>query len=221
MGRRQCATADGPCYRCLYPEPPPPGMVQNYAEGGVFGVLPGLVGTIQAIETLKLILGRGESLAGRLLMIDALSMQFRSVIVERDPKCPACGVRTITQLIDYDEFCGTPALGAVMESVRQITPQELALRRARGDDVDLIDVREPHETETGIVPGATLIPLGDFASAIATLDTSRVFVLMCRSGKRSADAARQLQAAGFKNVTSLAGGMIRWSEESREIAKSP
>jgi sulfur-carrier protein adenylyltransferase/sulfurtransferase len=209
------ATADGPCYRCLFPEPPPPGMVQNCAEGGVLGVLPGMIGTIQAAETLKLILGIGESLAGRLLMIDALTMQSRIVHISRDPACPACGLRTITQLINYDEFCGTPAMSTASSSgaVREITPSELAARLARADDFDLIDVREPHETAVDGIPGARLIPLGTLPAAIASLDQAREIVMMCRSGKRSADAVRQLEAAGFTRVASLAGGMLRWAED--------
>ena len=210
------ATVDGPCYRCLFPVPPPPGMVQNCAEGGVLGVLPGMVGTIQAVETLKLILGIGESLAGRLMMIDALTMQTRTVHIDRDPACPACGTRTITQLIDYDEFCGTPALSAMAaQPVIEITPEMLAARLSRRDDFELIDVREPHETAVDGIPGARLIPLGTIGEVIPTLDRSRDMVVYCRSGKRSTDAVRQLQAAGFDRVTSLAGGMLQWSAHSQ------
>lgn len=213
------ATADGPCYRCLFPVPPPPGMVQNCAEGGVLGVLPGMIGTIQAVETLKLILGIGETLAGRLLMVDALTMQTRTVHIERDPACPACGTRTITQLIDYDEFCGTPALAsAAAGTVREIAPLELAARMAHARDFELIDVREPHETQVDGIAGARLIPLGSLAGAIESLDRSRDIVVMCRSGKRSADAARQLQAVGFTRVASLAGGMLRWIEDVEHVA---
>ena len=207
------ATTDGPCYRCLYPAPPPAGSVPNCAEGGVFGVLPGLIGTIQATETLKLILGIGETLAGRLLMIDALSMEFRSVRINRDPNCPMCGTRTITELIDYDEFCGTPSLSATQATVHEITPSALAARMANGDDFDFVDVRDPHEYATSRIEGARLIPLATLGAAISSLNPSRDIVLMCRSGKRSADAARQLQAAGFDRVMSLAGGILRWSEE--------
>ena len=208
------ATADGPCYRCLFPVPPPPGMVQNCAEGGVLGVLPGMIGTIQAVETLKLILGLGETLAGRLMMIDALTMQVRTVHIDRDPACPACGTRTITQLIDYDQFCGTPAMSAMTaHPVVEITPEELAARLSRRDDFELIDVREPQETAVDGIAGARLIPLGTIPTAFPTLDRTRAIVVYCRSGKRSADAVRQLQAAGFDRVTSLAGGMLRWNEE--------
>lgn len=207
------ATEHGPCYRCLYPVPPPPGMVQNCAEGGVLGVLPGLIGTIQATETLKIILQMGDTLAGRLLMIDALSMEFRAVTITRDPMCPACGTRTLTRLIDYDEFCGVAGPATTVDSVPEITPAVLAARLARADDFDLIDVREPHETAIERIDRARLIPLGTLPGALGSLDRTREVVVMCRSGKRSADAARQLTAAGFTRVSSLAGGMLRWNSE--------
>ena len=209
------ATADGPCYRCLYPEPPPPGMVPNCAEGGVFGVLPGLIGTIQATETLKIILGVGETLVGRLLLVDALTMQFRSVRISRDPLCPACGTRTITRLIDYDEFCGTPGVVSAPNrgEVNETTPLDLSARLTRGDDIDLIDVREPYEAQIAAIPGARLIPLGSMGAVLDTLDRSREIIVMCRSGKRSADAAQLLQGAGFARVTNLAGGILRWSDD--------
>lgn len=212
------STSSGPCYRCLYPEPPPSGMVQNCAEGGVLGVLPGIVGTMQATEAIKLILGIGETLAGRLLMIDALTMHFHTVSISRDPACPACGTRTITQLIDYDQFCGTPPLtdpatGGAATAVQEILPATLADWYADDRDFELIDVREPHETVAGILPGARLIPLGTLDAALATLDAQRTVVVMCRSGMRSAQAARQLQTAGFSRVQSLAGGMLRWEAE--------
>ena len=186
-------TADGPCYRCLYPTPPPPGMVPSCAEGGVIGVLPGLVGTIQATETIKLILGIGETLAGRLLLVDALGMQFRTVRISRDPNCPACGTRTITHLIDYDEFCGIRGEETPMTNTElpEITPTELAAALQRGDDFDLIDVREPYEQQIAAIPGARLIPLATVPAVMDSLDKSRRIVVMCRSGKRSADAARQ------------------------------
>ncbi len=208
-------TADGPCYRCLYPTPPPPGMVPSCAEGGVLGVLPGLVGTIQATEAIKLILGVGESLAGRLLLIDALAMQFRQVRVARNPECPACGTRSITALIDYDEFCGTRGEESPMDinTVQEITPTELAERLKRGDDFDLVDVREHFEIEITAIPGARVIPLGELPDSLDQLDRTREIVVMCRSGKRSADAVRQLQAAGFAHVTNLAGGILRWSDD--------
>ncbi len=216
------ATDDGPCYRCLYPEPPPAGTVPNCAEGGVLGVLPGLIGTIQAVETIKLILDLGETLAGRLLLADTLGMQFRTVRVSRDPNCPACGTRTITKLIDYDEFCGTPALAAAAQAqahahahaVPEIAPEALRERLARGDALDLIDVREPHEAAVSRIPGSRLIPLGDIDTHMDALPRDRDLVLVCRSGKRSADAVRRLEAAGFNRVWSLTGGMLRWEREA-------
>lgn len=209
------ATPDGPCYRCLYPTPPPPGSVPSCAEGGVLGVLPGLVGTIQATEAIKLILGVGESLAGRLLLVDAMTMQFRTFAISRDPACPACGVRTITHLIDYDEFCGTRGDAPMKSSddLGHMTVTELAAARERGDDFDLIDVREPHEVQIASIPGARLIPLGTIPIALESLDRSRHIVVMCRSGKRSENAARQLLAAGFPRVTNLTGGILAWSAE--------
>ena len=208
------ALPDGPCYRCLFPDPPPPGMVPSCAEGGVLGVLPGIVGTIQATEALKLVLGAGETLSGRLLLIDALTMRFRTVRVQRDPTCPACGTREITELIDYDEYCGVPGASNAhaMNDVPELTPRELAERLSAHADLDLIDVREPYEWDIGRIPGARLIPLGDLAGAMAALDSRREIVVYCRSGVRSADATRRLRAAGFR-ATNLAGGILRWSDE--------
>jgi sulfur-carrier protein adenylyltransferase/sulfurtransferase len=208
--------ADGPCYRCLFPEPPPPGSVPSCAEGGVFGVLPGIVGTIQATETIKLILGIGETLAGRLLLIDAQSMQFRAMTLRKDPACPACGTRTITALIDYDEFCGTPGADAMddIDDVLEITPRELAARLSGGDDsFDLIDVREPYEWAIARIDGARLIPLGQVPKSLSSLDKTREIVVMCRSGVRSADAVRFMQSQGFARVRNLAGGILRWSSD--------
>jgi adenylyltransferase/sulfurtransferase len=207
---------DGPCYRCLFPEPPPPGSVPSCAEGGVLGVLPGIVGTIQATEAIKLILGIGETLAGRLLLIDALSMQFRAMTLRKDPACPACGTRTITALIDYDEFCGAPTSGAIhhADDVLEITPLELADRLSRaGDTFDLIDVREPGEWAIARIDGARLIPLAQIPSSIRSLDKSRDIIVMCRSGVRSADAIRFMQREGFTRVKNLAGGILRWSAD--------
>ena len=206
---------DGPCYRCLYPEPPPPGLVPSCAEGGVLGVLPGIVGTIQATETIKLLLGVGEPLVGRLLLIDTLALQFRTVKLRKDPNCPACGTRTLRELVDYDQFCGLPAVTSapVVAEVPEITPRELAAKQARGDDFDLIDVREPHELDIARFEGATLIPLGTLGASISTLDPSREVIVACRSGARSAKAVRQLQAAGFSKVYNLAGGILRWSDD--------
>ena len=209
------STPTGPCYRCLFPEPPPPGMVPSCAEGGVLGVLPGMIGTIQATEALKLVLGVGTSLAGRLLLVDALTMEFRTVTIRRDPACPACGTRTIRELIDYDQFCGASDSVAPSDAgvVAEITPRELAARLLEGADVDLIDVREPAEWELAHLDGARLVPLGALGGALATLDPAREFVVMCRSGQRGASAARQMQAAGFRNVRNLSGGLLRWSDD--------
>ena len=208
------ATEDGPCYRCLYPEPPPPGLVPSCAEGGVLGVLPGLVGTIQATEGIKLLLGIGEPLIGRLLLIDALSMQFRTMRLRKNPNCPACGTHEIRELIDYDQFCG---IGGDPEQdphgIPEITPAELAAKQQRRDDFDLIDVREPHEWAIAKIPGARLVPLGSFIESLATFDSARDIVVTCKMGGRSAKAVRQLQAAGFKKVWNLAGGILRWSDD--------
>jgi molybdopterin/thiamine biosynthesis adenylyltransferase/rhodanese-related sulfurtransferase len=203
------ATPDGPCYRCLFREPPPPGLVPSCAEGGVLGVLPGLVGTIQATEAIKLILGIGEPLIGRLLLVDALTAQFRTVKIRRDPTCPACGTHEIQELIDYDAFCG----GAEPVTVKEITPRDLAQKLTRGDDFDLIDVREPFEWEIAHIEGARLVPLSTFPDAIKELDPSREIVVQCKVGGRSARAADALVAAGFRNVWNLAGGITRWSDE--------
>ena len=209
------ATEKGPCYRCLFREPPPPGLVPSCAEGGVLGVLPGLVGMLQATEALKLLLGIGQPLIGRLLLVDALRAQFRTLKLQRDPECPACGTHELKELIDYEEFCGLRKAAAVRRAnaVPEISPSELATRLARGDDVDLIDVREPHEWEIARIPGARLIPLGTLAEALPTLDRTREIVVHCKGGGRSARAVRQLLDAGFVSVTNLAGGITRWSED--------
>ena len=210
------ATDEGPCYRCLFREPPPPGLVPSCAEGGVLGILPGLVGTIQATEAIKLILGVGQSLIGRLLLIDTLRMQFRTLKLQRDPTCPACGTREITELIDYEEFCGVRKAAAealAAQPIPEVTPRELAERLARGDDVDVLDVREPHEWEIARIAGTRLVPLGTLAEVLPTLDPTREIVVHCKGGSRSAKAVRQLQAAGFRRVWNLAGGISRWSDE--------
>jgi adenylyltransferase/sulfurtransferase len=208
------ATEDGPCYRCLYPEPPPPGLVPSCAEGGVLGVLPGLVGTIQATEGIKLLLGIGEPLIGRLLLIDALRMQFRTMKLRRNPDCPACGTHEIRELIDYDQFCGVggdPQQDT--NGVPELTPVELAAKQKRADDFDLIDVREPHEWAIARIPGARLVPLSAFLDSLSSFDSARDIVVHCKVGGRSAKAVRQLQAAGFKRVWNLAGGINRWSDD--------
>lgn len=205
-------TPDGPCYRCVYREPPPPGLVPSCAEGGVLGILPGIVGTLQATEALKLVLGIGEPLIGRLNLVDALGARLRTVRIAKDPSCPACGTRELQQLIDYDAFCGVtdvPDEAPMLE----ITPRELAARLARADDVVLIDVREPYEHAIARIHGARLVPLGAFADAIPSLDRQRDIVIHCRSGARSATAVRQLQAAGFTRVWNVAGGILRWADD--------
>jgi adenylyltransferase/sulfurtransferase len=208
------ATADGPCYRCLYPEPPPPGLVPSCAEGGVLGVLPGLVGTVQATEAIKLVLGIGTPLVGRLLLVDALDARFRSVRVQRDPSCPACGTRALTELVDYDQFCAaTGGEAAGLDAVPQIEPRELAIRRASGEAIQLVDVREPHEWEIARIEGATLIPLHRLAAAIPDLDRNAPIAVYCKGGTRSALAARDLLNAGFRQVWSVSGGIARWSRE--------
>jgi adenylyltransferase/sulfurtransferase len=206
------ATADGPCYRCLFREPPPPGLVPSCAEGGVLGVLPGTIGTLQATEALKLLLGIGEPLIGRLLLYDALQARFRTVNLRRDPACPACGTREIRALIDYDAFCGVEPRMDETE-IPEITPAQLAERLQGNDGLDLIDVREPFEWEIARIPGARLVPLATLAGAYASLDPERDLVVHCKSGKRSANAVRQLRAAGFRRVWNLAGGIQRWSAE--------
>jgi adenylyltransferase/sulfurtransferase len=181
----------------------------------VLGVLPGMIGTIQAAETIKLALGVGTSLAGRLLLVDALTMEFRTVKLRRDPACPACGTRTITELIDYDQFCGVSSAPEAedVDTVVEITPRELAARLLEGADLELLDVREQGEWDLTHLDGARLIPLGMLPDSIASLDRDREMVVLCRSGKRSATAVRQLQAAGFKKVKNLAGGLLRWSDD--------
>ena len=204
----------GPCYRCLYPEPPPPGLVPSCAEGGVLGVLPGIVGCIQAMETIKLILGLGSALVGRLLLFDALAMRFRELKLRKNPDCPLCGERrTIHALIDYQEFCGIRGEEAAPKvDVPEITPRDLKKRLDRGDDLFILDVREPHEFQICHLNGH-LIPLGDLPRRVNELDTSREIVAHCRSGKRSADAVVFLRQAGFKKIWNLKGGILAWSDE--------
>src|SRR5580693_1474661 len=206
----------GPCYRCLYPEPPPPGLVPSCAEGGVLGVLPGIVGAIQAAETLKLIIGKGEPLIGRLLLFDALAMRFRELKLRKNPECPACGGHpTITKLIDYAEFCGVrgeEAASATQTTVPEIAPRQLKSRLDRGDELFILDVREPHEYQICNL-GGHLIPLGELSRRVNELDSSREIVAHCRSGKRSAEAVEFLRSAGFRKVWNLKGGILAWSDE--------
>jgi sulfur-carrier protein adenylyltransferase/sulfurtransferase len=206
---------DGPCYRCLYPEPPPPGLVPSCAEGGVLGVLPGIVGTIQAAETLKLIIGKGDPLVGRLLLFDALAMKFRELKLRKNPDCPVCGTHpTVTKLIDYAEFCGIRGEEApvMATNIPEITPRDLKSRLDRGDDLFILDVREPHEYQICNLNGH-LIPLGELSRRVNELDSSREIVAHCRSGKRSADAVEFLQKAGFRKIWNLKGGILAWSDE--------
>ena len=205
----------GPCYRCLYPEPPPPGLVPSCAEGGVLGVLPGIVGALQAAETLKLILGQGDSLGGRLLLLDVLAMTFRETKLRKNPECPVCGEHpTVTKLMDYTEFCGIRGeeTSSMAANVPEITPRELKSRLDRGDDLFILDVREPQEYRICHLNGR-LIPLGEIPQRVGELDRSREIVVHCRSGKRSADAVEFLQRAGFQKIWNLKGGILAWSDE--------
>ncbi len=214
---------EGPCYRCLFPEPPPPGLVPSCAEGGVLGILPGVIGAIQATEAIKLILGIGDSLIGRLLLYDALTMTMEEVYLRKNPDCPVCGENpTVTELIDYEQFCGVPAhdhslyqTAAAGETVPTITPQELHARLQRGDRLRLVDVREPHEWDIANLGhlGATLIPKNKVLEQMGELDTATETVVYCRSGARSADAIRTLQQHGFKKLLNLTGGINRWAAE--------
>ncbi len=206
----------GPCYRCLYPEPPPPGMVPSCAEGGVLGVLPGVIGVMQAIEAVKLIVGIGEPLIGRLIHFDALAMKFREFKVRKDPKCPVCSENpTITELIDYDEFCGIPQAKAAEEAeppIPEISVEDLKSKIDRGDAFILLDVRETFEWDIARLPGAKLIPLSELPSRMSELDSADEMVLYCKIGPRSAKAVRQLQKAGFGKLHNLEGGIAAWSE---------
>jgi sulfur-carrier protein adenylyltransferase/sulfurtransferase len=209
------AYEDGPCYRCLYPEPPPPGLVPSCAEGGVLGILPGMIGIVQATEAVKLILGTGEPLVGRLLLYDALAMRFRELKLRRNPECPVCGDHpSVTKLIDYQEFCG---LGRgeepVVEAAGDIDPTEVKQKIDRGDDFVLIDVREPHEYQICNIPYAKLIPLGELPKRVNELNTADEIVAHCKSGMRSAKAVDFLKQAGFKRVRNMKGGILAWSDK--------
>ncbi len=209
--------ADGPCYRCLYPDPPPPGLVPSCAEGGVLGILPGIVGVIQATETIKILLGSGETLSGRLLLFDALRMTFRPMKIRRNPECPVCGDNpTVTELIDYKQFCGVADQPAQEETEQQspwdITVHDYKRMRDDGADVDLLDVREPHEYEICNL-GGRLIPVGQLSERMTDLDPNREVVVHCRSGGRSAKAVQLLRDAGFQNAHNLRGGVLAWADE--------
>ncbi|HEY3131901.1 MAG TPA: molybdopterin-synthase adenylyltransferase MoeB [Acidobacteriota bacterium] len=207
------ATKNGPCYRCLYPEPPPPGLVPSCAEGGVLGVLPGIIGTIQATETIKLILGVGEPLIGRLLLLDALQMRFRELKLRKNPECPACGTRQITTLIDYEQFCGVQqAQESSPGSEWEITPLELKQRLDRGDKLFILDVREPHEYQICRLEGSHLIPLGEIPQRVAELNSADEIIVHCKMGGRSAKAVDFLRQAGFKKLKNLKGGIDLWAQ---------
>ena len=212
------AAEQGPCYRCLYPEPPPPGLVPSCAEGGVLGILPGLVGVIQATEAIKLILGNGEPLIGRLLLVDALSMRFRELKLRKNPECPVCGQNpTVKQLIDYQQFCGigpetTPQEKNVKNGIPQISVKELKQRLDAGEDVQLIDVREPYEYQIANI-GAKLIPQNDVPQRLAEIDRDREVVVHCKSGGRSQRIAEFLLQQGYPRVANVAGGILAWSDE--------
>ena len=205
--------AGGPCYRCLYPEPPPPGLVPSCAEGGVLGVLPGVIGTIQATEAIKLLAGIGETLVGRLMLYDALSMRFRELKLRRNPECPVCGDHpTVTELIDYQQFCGIvpePEGDAHYE----ITPRETAAWLERDDRPFLLDVREANEWDIGHLPGAVRISVNELPARLGELDTAREMVVYCRSGVRSGRAVDLLRQAGFRKVKNMVGGILRWSDD--------
>ncbi|MFN3308770.1 MAG: ThiF family adenylyltransferase, partial [Anaerolineales bacterium] len=207
----------GPCYRCLFPEPPPPGLVPSCAEGGVLGVLPGTIGTIQATEALKLVLGIGEPLIGRLLLYNALDMSFDFVNLKKNPKCKICSPEPeITELIDYEAFCGVPGHDHEEGSAGKewdITARDLAERLKNGTPLRLIDVREPHELEISRLPGAQLIPLGQLAARLSELDSAEEIVLFCKAGTRSARALELLLSAGFRKVKNLKGGINAWARE--------
>jgi adenylyltransferase/sulfurtransferase len=209
------ATEDGPCYRCLYPEPPPPGLVPSCAEGGVLGILPGIIGLVQATEAVKLILGVGESLVGRLMLYDALAMKFRELKLRKNPECPACGDHpTITKLIDYQQFCGIPQHTPEVSVVEgDIEPKDVKAKLDRGDKFQLIDVREPHEYQICSIPGAKLIPLGELPKRLSELDPSSEIIAHCKSGMRSAKAVDLLKQSGFKKARNMKGGILAWSDQ--------
>ncbi len=207
----------GPCYRCLFPEPPPPGMVPSCAEGGVLGILPGTIGTLQATEALKLLLGIGDPMIGRLLLYNALDMSFDFVKLQKNPKCKVCGVNpTVTELIDYEEFCGVPGHDheeGIVGDGWDISAPELAARMRQGNHLKLLDVREPHELEISHLEGADLIPLGQLAGRLSELDSADELVVFCKGGTRSARALELLRSAGFRKVKNLKGGINAWARE--------
>ncbi len=214
------ATKEGPCYRCLYPEPPPPGLVPSCAEGGVLGVLPGVIGTIQATEAVKLIMGIGEPLIGRFLIYDALRMKFRELKLKKDPECPVCGTNpTVRELIDYEQFCGVApsapevVMAGANDNETETDVAELKRRMDAKDDFFLLDVREPNEFQIGRIPGSTLIPLGEVPQRVAEIPRDKEIVVHCKMGGRSAKAAAFLRQQGFKRVKNLKGGILAWSDQ--------
>ena len=209
------ATSDGPCYRCLYPEPPPPGLVPSCAEGGVLGILPGLIGLVQATEVIKLILEKGTTLVGRLLLFDALGMKFRELKLKKDPQCPVCGENaTIKALIDYEEFCG---IGSEVEEsptgIDEVTAKELKEELDQGQDPYILDVRNPVEYEISRIEGSHLIPLDQLLNRLNELDSARDIVAHCRTGARSAKAIEMLREAGFRKLRNLKGGVLAWADD--------
>jgi adenylyltransferase/sulfurtransferase len=203
----------GPCYRCLYPEPPPPGEVPSCAEGGVLGILPGLIGCIQATEAVKLLLGQGSPLVGRLLLYDALQMSFREFKVRRNPKCPMCGEQpTIKQLIDYEQFCGVRGEAPVAAAGGETTVEELKARLDRGEEVFILDVRNPPEVQICRIPGSVLIPLPSLPQRFGELDREREMVVHCKSGARSQQAIQFLRQQGFQKLKNLKGGILAWAD---------
>lgn len=220
-GQASVFNADGgPCYRCIFPEPPPPGLVPSCAEGGVLGVLPGTIGSIQATEALKLILGIGENLSGKLLLYDALDASFEFVNLEKNPDCKVCSDHPeVTELIDYEAFCGMPAHDHEEGTAGEkwdITASQLEEKLKNGEDIKLIDVREPHEQEISNIEGSELIPMGEVASRMSELDTADEIVLYCKSGTRSTRALEILASAGFRKVKNLKGGINAWARDVEE-----
>ncbi len=208
---------DGPCYRCLYPEPPPPGLVPSCAEGGVFGVLPGVIGCLQAVEAIKLILASGKPMIGRLLLFNAMALSFKELKLRKNPDCPICGEHaTITELIDYNEFCGIGRGNeetANLAETEEITPVELKELIDGGNPPVIIDVREPYEYAIGNIPGSKLVPLGIIPEKLSEFDSANEIVLHCKSGKRSSEALQILKQAGFKKLKNLKGGILAWSDQ--------
>lgn len=209
------ATQEGPCYRCLYPEPPPPGLVPSCAEGGVLGVLPGIIGSLQATEVIKILLGKGETLAGRLLLFDALTMEFQTLKVEKNPDCPVCGKNpTVTKLIDYDQFCGIqPGSGPQLEPEHTMSVSQLKKQMENGDGPVVVDVREPGEYEVCAIEGARNIPLQELPQRLSEVPKDRPVVLHCKSGVRSARAWQILREQGYSEVYNLTGGILAWARE--------